>query len=94
MNSADFSLQNFSASIAVSKQSICSISESRKAFKRDSTVESTDAMACSAELRAAPANQRALWSDGSLSIRSWNWLFPFTLLGDNKSCTSLNTLMI
>jgi len=57
---ADFSLQNFSASMAVSKQRICSISESRKAFRRDSTVEITEAMACSAVLRADPANQRAL----------------------------------
>ena len=45
INRADFSLQNFSASMAVSKQRICSISESRKEFNRDSTVESTDAMA-------------------------------------------------
>ena len=63
-NIADFSLQNFSASMAVSKHRICSISESRKAFNRDSTVESTDASAWSAEFSAAPANHFALWFSG------------------------------
>ena len=67
---ADFSEANFSASMALSKHSTCSSSESRKALSRDSTVDMTDAMACSAELRAAPANHRALCSEGSLFIRS------------------------
>ena len=80
--------------MVVSMQRICSIFESRKAFKWDNTVESTDTMACSAELRAVPANQRALWSGGSFSMRSWNWLLPFTLLGVSQSRTSLSTLMI
>ena len=57
---ADFSEANFSASMALSKQRICSSSLSRNAFKRDSTVDMTEAMACSALLRAAPANHRAL----------------------------------
>ena len=57
---ADFWLQNFSASMAVSKHRSCSISESRKVLSRERTVERMDAMAWSAELRAAPANQRAL----------------------------------
>ena len=57
---ADFSEANFSASMALSKHRICSSSLSRKAFKRDSTVDMTEAIACSALLRAAPANHRAL----------------------------------
>src|SRR5699024_12670713 len=62
-----------------------------KAFSRDRTVDMTEAMACSALLRAAPANHRALWSGGSLPIRSWKWLLPLTPLGSRRSCTSLNT---
>ena len=88
---ADFSLQNFSASTAVSKQRICSISLSRKALSRERTVERTEAIACSAVLRAEPANHLALWLGGSLSSRSWNWFFPLTLEGARSSCTSLNT---
>ena len=42
---ADFSEANFSASMALSKHRICSNSESRKAFRRDSTVDMTEAMA-------------------------------------------------
>jgi len=41
---ADFSLQNFSASIAVPKHSICSSSESRKLFNRDNAVLITDSI--------------------------------------------------
>ena len=65
---AVFFLQNCSASIAVSKQSICSSSESKKVFSRDSAVESTDCMDCSAVFSAAPANHFALWSSGSFAI--------------------------
>ena len=57
---ADFSLQNLSASISVSKQRSCSSSESRKELSRDSAVDITDAIDCSAVLRAAPANHLAL----------------------------------
>ena len=57
---ADFREANSSASMALSKHSTCSSSESRKAFSLDSTVDMTEAIACSAELRAAPANHRAL----------------------------------
>lgn len=56
INRADFSLQNFSASISVSKHSICSNSESRKAFSLESAVLITLAIDCSAVFRAAPAN--------------------------------------
>ena len=38
IKTADFSLQNFSASMAVSKHKTCSISLSRKAFRRDIAV--------------------------------------------------------
>ena len=44
INIADFSEQNFSASISVSKQRICSSSESRKAFNLESAVDITLAM--------------------------------------------------
>ena len=63
---ADFSEPNFSALMALSKQSTCSNSESRNALRRESTVDMTEAMACSALLSAAPANHLALWSGGSL----------------------------
>ena len=86
-----FSAANFSASIAESKQSTCSNSESRNAFRRDSTVDMTDAIACSAEFNAAPANHLALCSDGSLDISTWNKLLPFTFDGSSRSCTSLKT---
>ena len=69
---ADFSVQNFSASISVSKQRSCSSSESRKEFSRDSAVDMTDAIDCSAVFRAAPANHFALWSSGSISMSCWN----------------------
>ena len=82
---ADFSLQNFSASISVSKQRICSSSESRKALSRDSAVLITLAMDCSAVLSAAPANHLALWSLGSSSMSCWNWFFPFLPDGANSS---------
>ena len=42
---ADFSLQKLSASISVSKHRSCSSSESKNAFRRDSAVDMTDAMA-------------------------------------------------
>ena len=67
---ADFSAANFSASMALSKQRICSSSLSRNELSRDSTVDMTDAIACSELLSAAPASQRALCSDGSLSMSS------------------------
>ena len=60
INSADFSLQNFSASISVSKQRICSNSESRKAFSLERAVDITEAIDCSAVFKAAPANHFAL----------------------------------
>ena len=63
---ADFLLAKLSAFMLDSKQSTCSNSLSRKLFSRDSTVDSTEAMACSEVFSAAPANQRALCSDGSL----------------------------
>ena len=65
---ADFSLQNRSASSSVSKQRICSNSESRKPFNLESAVDMTDAMLCSAVFRAAPANHFALWSFGNSSM--------------------------
>ena len=70
-NMADFSEPNFSASMALPKQSTCSSSESRNALRRESTVNMAEAMACSALLSAAPANHLALWSGGSLPTRSW-----------------------
>ena len=42
---ADLELQKASVSMEPSKHSICSISESRKAFSLDMAVESTEAMA-------------------------------------------------
>ena len=57
---ADFSLQKRSASISVSLQRMVSSSESRNAFSRDRAVDITDAIDCSAVLRAAPANHFAL----------------------------------
>lgn len=72
-------------------ENISSISESRKVLSRESTVERTEAIAWSAELRAAPASQRALWLGGSLSMRNWNWFLPFALEGVRSSRTSLNT---
>ena len=73
-NSADFSLQKVSASTAVSKQSSCSISESRKALSRARVVDMTEAMAWSAVEVAAPANHLALWVSGSMESNTWNWV--------------------
>ena len=72
MNTADFSEQNTSASISVSKHRSCSSSESRKAFSLESAVDITLAMDCSPVLSADPANHFALWSSGSISIKLWN----------------------
>ena len=66
---ADFSLQNRSASISVSKHKICSSSESRKALSLYNAVDITDAILCSAVFRAAPANHFALCSSGNSSIK-------------------------
>ena len=85
---ADLELQNVSVSIVLSKHRICSISESRNALER------TEATACSAVLSAAPANHFALWSAGSFCMSSWNWFFPFTGDGANRSWINLNTLTI
>ena len=74
---ADFSLQNFSASTAVPKQSICSISVSRKLFNRDNAVLITDSIDWSEELRAAPASHLALCSLGSLSISFEKYILGF-----------------
>ena len=60
INIADFSEQNFSASISVSLQRIVSSSESRNALSRESAVDITEAIDCSEVLRAAPANHLAL----------------------------------
>ena len=60
INMADFSRQNFPASISVSKHRSCSSSEPRKEFSRDSAVDMTDAMLCSAVFKAAQANHLAL----------------------------------
>ena len=60
MKIAHFSLQNFSASISVSKHKSCSSSESRKAFSLESAVLITLDILCSAVFSAAPANHFAL----------------------------------
>ena len=86
-----FSVQNFSASMAVSKHRICSNSESRNAFSLDSAVERTLCMACSALLRAAPANHLVLCSSGKCDSSSWKRVRPLTPLGASRSCISLNT---
>ena len=88
---ADFLLAKLSASSGLSKQIVCSSSVSRKAFSRESTVDSTDAMACSEVLRAAPANHRALCSGGRRLISTWKQLLPLVWDGSSRSCTSLNT---
>ena len=72
INIADFSEQNFSASISVSLQRIVSSSESRNAFRRESAVDITEAIDCSEVLRAAPANHLALWSSGRSAMRELN----------------------
>ena len=53
---ADFFLAKLSAFMLGSKQRICSSSESRNEFNLDSTVDRTDAIACSYVFSAAPAN--------------------------------------
>ena len=63
-------MQKISASMAVSKHRICSISLSRKAFNLESTVEITDFIAWSEVVSAEPASILALWFSGSLSMRS------------------------
>ena len=88
---ADFRLAKVSAFSGLSKQMVCSSSVSRNAFSRDSTVDSTEAMACSEVFSAAPANHRALCSGGRRPISTWNRLFPLVSDGSSRSCTSLNT---
>ena len=66
---ADFSDAKVSASIELSKQRTCSSSESRNALRRDSTVDMTEAIACSALFSAELANHLALWLSGSRSIK-------------------------
>ena len=89
---ADFLLAKLSASMGESKQMVCSNSVSRKAFNRDSTVDSTEAMAYSEVFSAAPANHRALWSEGRRFMSTWKRLLPLVSEGSNRSCTSLNTV--
>ena len=74
---ADFSLQNFSASIAVPKHSICSSSESRKLLSLESAVDITDSIDWSDAFRAAPASHFALCSLGSLSISFEKYILGF-----------------
>ena len=88
---ADLFAAKLSASMALSKHSTCSSSESRKVFSRERTVDMTEAMAWSAAVRAEPENQRALCSSGRRSMRSWNSFLPGRMLGARSSCTSLNT---
>ena len=90
-NIADLFEAKLSASMALSKQSTCSSSESRKVFSRESTVDMTEAMDCSAAVRAEPENHLALCSSGRRSMRSWNSFLPGRMLGAISSCTSLNT---
>ena len=78
-------MQKVSASTAVPKHKICSISESKKQLSRASAVDMTEFIACSLEDSAAPANQRALWSGGRLSMRMWNRVLPFCPLGASSS---------
>ena len=63
----------------------------RPALNRDSTVDSTEAMACSKVFSAAPANHRALWSEGRRFMGTWKRLLPLVSEGSSRSCTSLNT---
>ena len=88
---ADLRLAKVSASSGLSKQMVCSSSVSRNALSRDSTVDSTEAMACSEVFSAAPANHRALCSEGKRPISTWKQLFPLVPEGSSRSCTSLNT---
>ena len=55
------------------------------------TVDMTEAMDCSAAVRAKPENHLALCSSGKRSMRSWNSFLPGRMLGASSSCTSLNT---
>ena len=90
-NTAHFSLQNRSASISVSKHRICSSSESKKEFSRESVVPITLAMDSFEVFSAAPANHFALWSLGSMAMSCWNWFCPFCWLGASNSWMILNT---
>ena len=56
----DISLAIRSASIALSKHSTCSSSESRNALSRERTVDMTEFMLCSAVVSAEPLNHLAL----------------------------------
>ena len=91
MKIADFSEQNFSASISVSKHSSCSSSESKNALSRESAVDMTLAIDCSAAFSAAPANHFALCVFGNKSMSCWNWFLPFFVEGANSSCMILKT---
>ena len=51
--------------MVLSKHSTCSSSESRKVFSRERTVDMTEAIDCSAAVRAEPENHLALCSSGS-----------------------------
>ena len=85
MKIADFSEQNFSASTAVPKHSICSSSESRKLLSLESAVDITDSIdwsdafraapATTIQIFAAPASHFALCSLGSLSISFEKYIF-------------------
>ena len=67
---AHFSLQNFSASISVLKQSACSSSESIKVFNFDSAVDNVDNIEASLTFNAGPAYHLALCVIGKLLINS------------------------
>ena len=90
-NIADLFEAKLSASMALSKHSTCSSSESRKVLSRERTVDMTEAIDCSAAVRAEPENHLALCSSGRRSMRSWNSFLPGKMLGASSSCTSLNT---
>ena len=77
--------------MVLSKHSTCSSSESRKVFSRERTVDMTEAIDCSAAVRAEPENHLALCSSGKRSMRSWNSFLSGRMLGASSSCTSLNT---
>ena len=92
---AHLSEAKVSASMELSKQSICSISVSRNALSRDRIVDMTDAMVWSEALRAEPASHLALCVGGSRSMSAWNPFFSWlNWLGARRSCVSLNTDMM
>ena len=93
-NTADFVLQNFSASNEVSKQSIDSISLSKNVFNLESVVDITDAIDWSDVLSAAPANHFALCSSGSKSIIFEKSFFLLESSFFNSSCIILKTVII